>query len=227
MYSMEKYILLFICSLLLLVSVGSKGKGELPIVVLDFPLDFNFAGTEFDIELSFRTKSKRRLSLEVSSTGTQSKKFREFKYDAIVAHRTEVTQKIKVKIHLRDSLAYLENKIIDVQPDLYTDEIQVTGLLLDDFRGGLYSKTVLAGDFLRLPLVPPWSRPKKPGFSFLWPWEQLLKINQPKVEKCQNLRGEFEATYSQLLKNCCRCSKVKEFMTLCTMNRDLLILSEQ
>ena len=200
MYGMEKYILLFICSLLLLVSVGSKGKGELPIVVLDFPLDFNFAGTEFDIELSFRTKSKRRLSLEVSSTGTQSKKFREFKYDAIVAHRTEVTQKIKVKIHLRDSLAYLENKIIDVQPDLYTDEIQVTGLLLDDFRGGLYSvrfifcdsKTVLAGDFLRLPLVPPWSRPKKPGFTFLW--EQLLKINQPKVEKCQNLRGEFEAT---------------------------------
>ena len=80
MYGMEKYILLFICSLLLLVSVGSKGKGELPIVVLDFPLDFNFAGTEFDIELSF------------TSTGTQSKKFREFKYDAIVAHRTEVTQ---------------------------------------------------------------------------------------------------------------------------------------
>ena len=77
-------------------------------------------------------------------------------------------------------------------PDLYTDEIQVTGLLLDDLRGGLYSKTVLAGDFLRLPLVPPWSRPKKPGFTFLW--EQLLKINQPKVEKCQNLRGEFEAT---------------------------------
>ena len=195
MYGMEKYILLFICSLLLLVSVGSKGKGELPIAVLDFPLDFNFAGTEFDIELSFRTKSKRRLSLEVTSTGTQSKKFREFKYDAIVAHRTEVTQKIKVKIHLRDSLAYLENKIIDVQPDLYTDEIQVTGLLLDDLRGRLYSKTVLAGDFLRLPLVPPWSRPKTPGFSFLWPWEQLLKINQPKVEKCQNLRGEFEATY--------------------------------
>ena len=149
MYGVEKYILLFICSLLLLVSVGSKGKGELPIVVLDFPLDFNFAGTEFDIELSFRTKSKRRLSLEVTSTGTQSKKFREFKYDAIVAHRTEVTQKLKVTIHLRDSLAYLENKIIDVQPDLYTDEIQVTGLLLDDFRrGGFYSKTVLAGDFL-------------------------------------------------------------------------------
>ena len=216
MYGMEKYILLFICSLLLLVSVGSKGKGELPIVVLDFPLDFNFAGTEFDIELSF------------TSTGTQSKKFREFKYDAIVAHRTEVTQKLKVTILLRDSLAYLENKIIDVQPDLYTDEIQVTGLLLDDFRrGGFYSKTVLAGDFLRLPLVPPWSRPKKPGFSFLWPWEQLLKINQPKVEKCQNLRGEFEATYSQLLKNCCRCSKVKECVTLCTMNRDLLILNEQ
>ena len=137
MYGMEKYILLFICSLLLLVSVGSKGKGELPIVVLDFPLDFNFAGTEFDIELSF------------TSTGTQSKKFREFKYDAIVAHRTEVTQKLKVTILLRDSLAYLENKIIDVQPDLYTDEIQVTGLLLDDFRrGGFYSKTVLAGDFL-------------------------------------------------------------------------------
>ena len=227
MYGMEKYILLFICSLLLLVSVGSKGKGELPIAVLDFPLDFNFAGTEFDIELSFRTKSKRRLCLEVTSTGTQSKKFREFKYDAIVAHRTEVTQKLKVTILLRDSLAYLENKIIDVQPDLYTDEIQVTGLLLDDLRGRLYSKTVLAGDFLRLPLVPPWSRPKTPGFSFLWPWEQLLKINQPKVEKCQNLRGEFEATYSQLLKNCCRCSKVKEFVTLCTMNRDLLILSEQ
>ena len=55
----------------------------------------------------------------------------------------------------------------DVQPDLYADEIQVTGLLLDDLRGGLYSKTVLAGDFLRLPLVPPWSRPKKPGLSFL------------------------------------------------------------
>ena len=164
---MEKYILFFISSLLLLVSVGSKAKQTLPIVVLDFPLDFNqrnnkvyddfikviqspfYAGAEFDIELSFRTKSKRRLSLEVTSTGTQSKKFREFKYDAIVAHRTEVTQKIKVKIHLRDSLAYLENKIIDVQPDLYTDEIQVTGLLLDDFRrGGFYSKTVLAGDFL-------------------------------------------------------------------------------
>ena len=79
-----------------------------------------------------------------------------------------------------------------MQPDLYTDETQVTGLLLDDLRGGLYSKTVLAGNFLQLPLVPPWSRPKKPGFTFLW--EQLLKINQPKVEKCQNLRGEFEAT---------------------------------
>ena len=212
---MEKYILFFISSLLLLVSVGSKAKQTLPIVVLDFPLDFNqrnkvyddfikviqspfYAGAEFDIELSFRTKSKRRLSLEVTSTGTQSKKFREFKYDAIVAHRTEVTQKIKVKIHLRDSLTYLENKIIDVQPDLYTDEIQVTVLLLDDLPGGLDSKPVLAGDFLRLPLVPPWSRPKKPGFSFLWPWEQLLKINQPKIEKCQNLRGEFEAIYSRL-----------------------------
>ena len=106
---MEKYILFFISSLLLLVSVGSKAKQTLPIVVLDFPLDFNqrnkvyddfikviqssfYAGAEFDIELSFRTKSKRRLSLEVTSTGTQSKKFREFKYDAIVAHRTEVTQ---------------------------------------------------------------------------------------------------------------------------------------
>ena len=110
MYGMVKYILLFICSLLLLVSVGSKGKGELPIVVLDFPLDFNFAGTEFDIELSFRTKSKRRLSLEVTSTGTQSKKFREFKYDAIVAHRTEVTQKLKVTILLRDSLAYISRE---------------------------------------------------------------------------------------------------------------------
>ena len=110
MYGTEKYILLFICSLLLLVSVGSKGKGELPIVVLDFPLDFNFAGTEFDIELSFRTKSKRRLSLEVTSTGTQSKKFREFKYDAIVAHRTEVTQKLKVTILLRDSLAYISRE---------------------------------------------------------------------------------------------------------------------
>ena len=178
MYGMEKYILLFICSLLLLVSVGSKGKRKLPIVVLDFPLDFNFAGTEFDIELSFRTKIKRRLSLEVTSAGTQSKKFREFKYDAIVAHRTEVTQKLKVTILLRDSLAYLENKIIHVQPDLYTDEIQVTGLLLDDLRDGLYSKTVLAGDFLRLPLVPPWSRPKKPEFSFLWPWDSLTVENQ-------------------------------------------------
>ena len=70
MYGMEKYILLFICSLLLLVSVGSKGKGELPIVVLDFPLDFNFAGTEFDIELSFRTNQQEHKvkSLENSST---------------------------------------------------------------------------------------------------------------------------------------------------------------
>ena len=110
MYGMEKYILLFICSLLLLVSVGSKGKGEFPIVVLDFPLDFNFAGTEFDIELSFRTRNKRRLSLEVTSTGTQSKKFREFKYDAIVAHRTEVTQKLKVTILLRDSPAYISRE---------------------------------------------------------------------------------------------------------------------
>lgn len=215
MYGMEKYIPLFISSLLLLASVGGKAKQTLPIVVLDFPLDFNqhdkvyddfikviqspfYAGAEFDIELSFRTKSKRKLSLEVTSTGTQSKKFSEFQYDAIVAHRTEVTQKLKVKIHLRDSLAYLENKIIDVQPDLYTDEIQVTVLLLDDLPGGLDSKPVLAGDFLRMPLVPPWSRPKKPGFSFLWPWEQLLKINQPKVERCQNLRGEFEAIHSRL-----------------------------
>jgi len=208
MYGMEKYILLFICSLLLLVSVGSRAKGTLPIVVLDFPLDFNFAGAEFDIELSFRTKSKRRLSLEVTSTGTQSKKCREFKYNGIVAHRTEVTQELKVKILLQDSLAYLENKIIDVQPDLYRDEIQVTVLLLDDLPGGLDSKPVLAGDFLRLLLVPPLSRPKKPGFSFLWPWEQLLKINQPKIEKCQNLRGEFEATYSRLLKNCCRVGQI-------------------
>ena len=124
---MEKYILFFISSLLFLVSVGSKAKQTLPIVVLDFPLDFNqrnkvyddfikviqspfYAGAEFDIELSFRTKSKRRLSLEVTSTGTQSKKFREFKYDAIVAHRTEVTQKLKVTILLRDSLAYISRE---------------------------------------------------------------------------------------------------------------------
>jgi len=38
-------------------------------------------------------------------------------------------------------------------------------------------------------LVPPWSRPQKPGFSFPWPLEQLIRYNPNKIEKCQHLKG--------------------------------------
>ena len=129
----------------------------------------SYAGAEFDVVLSYRTKEARLLTLEVKSIGIESSQRNEFKYVVAVAHRSEVTQTLNVKVILRDSLTYLENKALDIFPDLYIQQVQVTVTLLDLSPCGLESKPVLSGDFLRLPLLPPWSRPHKPGFSFPWP----------------------------------------------------------
>ena len=207
---MEKYVVFFISFSLQLIVVESNAKRTAPSVTLDIPVDFHqrikvyddfikmveapsLAGAEFDVVLSYRTKDKRLLSFEVASIGIQHTQRSEFKYIAIVAHRTDTTQALRVKVNLRDSLAYLENKALNVFPDLYTEKIHITVMLLDVLPGGLESKPVLAGDFLQLPLVPPWRRPQKPGFCFPWTWKYVISISQQKIVKCQNLNGEFEA----------------------------------
>lgn len=203
----SKDVLWFISCLFQLVILG-KGKRAEPGVTLDIPLDFyqrvkvyddfvkiiavpSHAEPEFDIVLSYRTKEARLLSVELTSIGIENKKRREFKYDVVVALRSEVTQTLPVRVTLRDSLVYLENKALNILPDLYIEQIHVTVTLLDLLPGGLDSKPVLAGDFLRLPLIPPWSRPKKPGFSFPWPWEHLIWNNQWKIVKCKHLLGKL------------------------------------
>ena len=199
-------LLLFISCLFQLI-ILCKAKRPGPRVVLDIPVDFHqrvkvyddfveiieaptFAEAEFDIVLSYRTREARLLSIELTSVGIENKEGHEFKYVVIVAQRSEVTQTLRVKVGLRDSMAYLENKALEIFPDLYIEQIHVTVTLVDLLPGGLESKPVLAGDFLRLPLVPPWSRPLKPGFSFPWPLEQLIKYNPKKIEKCQHLKGK-------------------------------------
>jgi len=199
-------LLLFIPCLFQLV-ILCKAKRPGPRVVLDIPVDFHqrvkvyddfveiieaptFAEAEFDIVLSYRTREARLLSIELTSIGIENKQGHEFKYVVIVAQRSEVTQTLRVKVGLRDSMAYLENKALGIFPDLYIEQIHVTVTLVDLLPGGLESKPVLAGDFLRLPLVPPWSRPLKPGFSFPWPLEQLIKYDPKKIEKCQHLKGK-------------------------------------
>lgn len=150
------------------------------------------AEPHFDIVLSYRTKDKRLLTLEVISTGILNNQRTEFKYSVAIAHRTEVTQTLKVKVHLRDSLVYLENKALNLFSDLYIEELQITVMLLDLSPGDSDFKPVLAGDFKRLPLTPPWNRPQKPGFSFKWPWEHVMSNRQRKIAKCRHLNGEFE-----------------------------------
>ena len=201
-------LLFFISCLLQLIILG-KAKSPDPSVTLDIPVDFHqrvkvyddfvkiveapsHAGVEFDVVLSYRTKEARLLTLEVKSIGIiESSQRNEFKYVVAVAHRSEVTQTLNVKVILRDSLTYLENKALDIFPDLYVEQIHMTVTLLDLLPGGLESKPVLSGDFLRLPLVPPWSRPHKPGFSFPWPWEYLINHSLKKIEKCQHLKGKL------------------------------------
>lgn len=200
------HLLLLISCLFQLIILG-KAKRSGPGVTLDIPVDFHrrvkvyddfveiigaptFAQAEFDIVLSYRTREARLLSIELTSIGIENKQGHEFKYVVIVAHRSEVTQTLRVKVGLRDSLAYLENKALEIFPDLYIEQVHVTVTLLDLLPGGLESKPVLAGDFLRLPLIPPWSRPQKPGFSFPWPLEQLISHNPKKIEKCQLLKGK-------------------------------------
>ena len=201
------YALLFISSLFQLIALENAKTTERSIT-LDIPLDFHqrlkvyddfieiiqapsYAEPEFDIGLYYRTKDKRLLTLKVTSTGIENTERIEFKYAVVIAHRSEVTQTVAVKVNLRDSLAYLENKAVNVFPDFYIEELYITVMLLDVHPGGLDSKPVLTGDFLRLPLTPPWSRPQKPGFSLLWPWKHLLSTSQQKIEKCRNLNGEF------------------------------------
>lgn len=201
--------LYLLISCLLQLIILNKAKRTDPSVTLDIPVDFHqrvkvyddfvkfveaplYAEAEFDVALSYRTKEARLLSLEVTSIGIENTQHNEFKYVVAVAHRSEVTQTLHVKVTLRDSLAYLENKALDIFPDLYVEQIHVTVTLLDLLPGGLESKPVLAGDFLRLPLVPPWSRPQKPGFSFPWPWEYLINHKPNKIEKCQHLKGKLD-----------------------------------
>ena len=210
---MEKnYALLFISSFLQLIALVNAKRTQ-PSITLDIPLDFHqrlevyddfldiiqvpsYAEPEFDIVLSYRTKDKRVLTLKATSTGIENTERIEFKYTAVIAHRSEITQTVAIKVNLRDSLAYLENKALNVFPDLYIEEIYITVMLLDFHHGGLDSKPVLAGDFLRLPLTPPWSRPQKPGFSLSWPWKHLVSNRQQKIEKCRNLNGKFKVIYS-------------------------------
>lgn len=200
-------LLLFISCLLQLIILG-KAKRTEPQVTLDIPVDFHqrvkvyddfvkvieaplYAEAEFHVVLSYRTKEARLLTLEVKSIGIESVERSEFKYVVVVAHRSEETQTLSIKVSLRDSLAYLENKALGIFPDLYVEQIHVTITLLDLLPGGLESKPVLAGDFIHLPLVPPWSRPHKPGFSFPWPWEYLINHSPKKIEKCQHLKGKL------------------------------------
>lgn len=205
MAAANAYELLLFISCLFQLIILCKAKRPEPRVVLDIPVDFHqrvkvyddfveiieapaFAEREFDIVLSYRTREARLLSIELTSIGIENKEGHEFKYVVIVAQRSEVTQTLRVKVGLRDSLAHLENKALEIFPDLYIEQIHVTVTLVDLLPGGLESKPVLAGDFLRLLLVPPWSRPQKPGFSFPWPLDQLIKYNPKKIEKCQHLK---------------------------------------
>lgn len=209
MAAANAYELLLFISCLFQLIILCKAKRPEPRVVLDIPVDFHqrvkvsddfveiieapaFAEREFDIVLSYRTREARLLSIELTSIGIENKEGHEFKYVVIVAQRSEVTQTLRVKVGLRDSLAHLENKALEIFPDLYIEQIHVTVTLVDLLPGGLESKPVLAGDFLRLPLVPPWSRPQKPGFSFPWPLDQLIKYHPKKIEKCQHLKGKFQ-----------------------------------
>ncbi|XP_015779472.1 PREDICTED: uncharacterized protein LOC107357351 [Acropora digitifera] len=196
-------LILFISCLSLLVGVENSTKTD-PSVTLDLPLDFNkrtrvyddfikiletpsHAEPHFDIVLSYRTKDKRLLTLKVISTGILNNQRTEFKYSVAIAHRTEVTQTLKVKVHLRDSLVYLENKALNLFSDLYIEELQITVMFLDLSPGDSDFKPVLAGDFKRLPLTPPWNRPQKPGFSFKWPWEHVMSNRQRKIARCRHL----------------------------------------
>lgn len=207
---MEKnYVFFYMPFLFQLIACGIVKRTE-PSVTLDIPLDFHqrikvyddfiqiikapsYAEPEFDIVLSYRVKDRRLLILKVTSTGIQNNERTEFEYAVVIVHRTDVTQTLNVTVRLRDALAYLENKALNVVPDLYIEEIHVTVMILEFPFEGLDSKPVLAGDFLRMPLTPPWSRPLKPGFSFSWPWEHAAFNSKQKIEKCQNMNGKFKA----------------------------------
>lgn len=197
-------VLLFISCLFQLI-ISNKAKRAQPRVTLDIPSDFHermkvyydfveiiaapsHAEAEFDIVLLYRTKEARLLSVEIISIGIEGEERNEFKYTLMVLHRSEKTQKLRVRVTLRDSLMYFENRALNIFPDLYVEQIHVTITLLDLLPGGLDSKPVLAGDFLVLPLTSPWRRPQKPGFSFSWPWEHLMRHKQRKIEKCMHLK---------------------------------------
>lgn len=211
-------VLLFISCLFHLI-ISNKAKRAQPRVTLDIPSDFHermkvyydfveiiaapsHAEAEFDIVLLYRTKEARLLSVEIISIGIEGEERNEFKYTLMVLHRSEKKQKLRVRVTLRDSLMYFENRALNIFPDLYVEQIHVTITLLDLLPGGLDSKPVLAGDFLVLPLTSPWRRPQKPGFSFSWPWEHLMRHKQRKIEKCMHLKGtcptafKFQAPFS-------------------------------
>ena len=182
-------------------------KAQAPRVTLDVPLDLkqpvklyddfvriteapSHAEAEFYIILSYRTKEKRLLSLEIKSVGIENKQRTEFRYNGVVDHRTEVTQSQNIKVTLRDSLVYLEDKALNIISDLYTEQLHVTVVLLDVLDSGLDSKPILSGDFIQLPLIAPWSRPPKPGYSFPLLQEYLRDKRKRKIDKCANLNGE-------------------------------------
>lgn len=184
--------------------------------VLDIPSDFHqrvkepddfikltewptSAAPEFDVAVSFRCRDARLITFEVLTIRINGRERVEHSSEIYISAQTEKTETVKFHVKLRDSLVFLENKVLRVHPDLHTQQVLLYVTLTDLDLPAITDDevyTVLKSDHQRILLKPPWSRPRKPGFCFPWIWQHLLANEERKISKCHALNGEFNIDLS-------------------------------
>lgn len=156
----------------------------------------SYAAEHFVVRVDYRCKTARIITIELISYGHEDTERIEFRYNFAVALRTAETVTRSVGVKLRDSLIFANNKALNVATDLHTVRIRlvvsVVGIDSLSLSGKNGQKAaVFASDSREIFLLPPWSRPVKPGYCFSCFASYLQKADERKIHRCEPVNGKY------------------------------------
>lgn len=164
-----------------------NGKENDDYVALQSPV---YASEQFIVRVEYKTKAARIVSLDVYSYGHDLTEKKEFQFNFFAPLQTDNTHIRKIRVSLRDSLVFRDNKALNILTDLHTVHLKIVVSLLSLESLSLQGDAdVFASTINIVMLVPPWRRSDKPGFCFTCFHDYLQKAEDFRINKCRRVRG--------------------------------------
>jgi hypothetical protein len=158
------------------------------------------ASKNFLVRVDYRCKTARIITMELISHGHEDTEKIEFRYNFAVALRTEKTVTRAVRVKLRDSLVYGDNKALNIVTDLHTFRLKIVVSVVDIIALSLSGQNslkaaIFASDYRDVLVIPPLRRPDKPGFCYSCLTNYLQRSEERRIHKCEPVNGKTNVKF--------------------------------